>query len=116
MIADTDRLSLLQAEARRIRRVRDLPVRPELPPRLSLAEAATLLHQGEEATAAELRERGIPIHHAGEMGESFVPTEGFFAFYARRREESWAELMRLSAEVGLDDDTIDFASLNTRLG
>lgn len=114
MVADTDRLSLLHAEAQRIRRVRDLPVRPELPPHLSLAEAATLLRQDEEKTAAELHERDVPVH-AGEMGGLFVSTPVFFAFYARRREESWAELMRLSAEVGIDDDTIDFASLNTRL-
>ena len=86
MVAKADCLSLLQAEAQRIRRLRDLPVRPELPPHLSHAEAATLLRQDDDATAAELRKRDISTY-SGKIGESFVSTAEFFAFCARRREE-----------------------------
>lgn len=114
MTVKTTPIALLWEEARRIRTPADLPVRSHLPLWLSLADAAALLGVSASDAHAALRDREVPAH-PGEMGELFISTTAFFAFYAQRRAEAWAEYLRLSALAGLDDETIDDASLTTRI-
>ena len=109
MQTDTDRLTLLMAEARRVRSTDDLPLRPGVPPHLTLDEAGALLGaRAGNPDILDILDRGsIPVHRTAQ-GEPFVDTAEFFIV----RAEAWAEYMRLSALVGLDD--FDPASLDTR--
>lgn len=112
MTTDTDRVELLIEEARRVSRPSKLPVRAEIPAYVSLDEAAIVLHVPAEEVIATLERGGVRVRR-GETDEPYVDTGELFALHAREREEAWAEYMRLSELVGLDD--VDPATLNTRL-